>query len=302
MRKNALIVLCAAVVLALGITASAYANVTSTYQSWSSAEGSNSVTPTPHKGYTSTTVKCAVCHAVHKATNTSEILLRSTVGDACTFCHITTSAGVVQIYNATAANYGNVDNSFAHNTSGAGVLSATNVRCVDCHAVHGANTMGGNVTTKILKATGYQTTNGANVLVDAVGGSKQVQLTAFCTKCHPYFVSGYEQTVSESFGSTTYMSHIMTATPAAYANPHRNYSGQVAFAPSDTCRTCHDAGLVDQTGVVTSSYPHYTPGAERFLKRADNSSATATDSIDANYDGVCLKCHRNATVGVGTEF
>ena len=52
----------------------------------------------PHSGYSTTTGKCKVCHAVHGAgstdvtgttLNATEVLLRSTKANACEFCHLT---------------------------------------------------------------------------------------------------------------------------------------------------------------------------------------------------------------------
>ncbi|MHB9003613.1 MAG: hypothetical protein ACYC6C_06055, partial [Coriobacteriia bacterium] len=42
----------------------------------------------PHGGYTTATTKCKVCHAVHEAQMGGEVLLRSTIADACNYCHV----------------------------------------------------------------------------------------------------------------------------------------------------------------------------------------------------------------------
>ncbi len=110
--------------------------------------------------------------------------------------------------------------------------------------------------------------------------------------------------------------------------------GQVAYANSDTCRTCHDAGLSDVVGCIIQSWPHFTPGYFHFTKSASHVGAAmtnvppipdvlaATDSAGiaavqawlndpVNYeeavtvqDGQCLKCHVNAadTAGVGKTY
>ncbi|MDP2401671.1 MAG: hypothetical protein Q8M66_06805, partial [Actinomycetota bacterium] len=46
---------------------------------------------TPHAGYTTTTIKCQVCHSVHKAVYTGSNLLMSSAG-GCVVCHGATSA------------------------------------------------------------------------------------------------------------------------------------------------------------------------------------------------------------------
>lgn len=42
---------------------------------------------TPHGGYLTTTIKCQVCHSAHKASNTGEKLLATTVAGNCFYCH-----------------------------------------------------------------------------------------------------------------------------------------------------------------------------------------------------------------------
>jgi hypothetical protein len=108
----------------------------------------------------------------------------------------------------------------------------------------------------------------------------------------------------------------------------------VAFAGSETCASCHDAGVRDQAGVIVQSYPHFTPGYFHFTKSAAHLGAPMTyappipdfvasgdtagiAAVQAwledpvNYeealtvaDGQCLKCHVNATddAGVGKTY
>ncbi len=80
-----------------------------------------SPTISPHAGYSTTTGKCKVCHAVHAAGMTdeagtallpSEDLLRSTDANACTFCHLTGGTFAMDPYfdptdpvNTSIANY-----------------------------------------------------------------------------------------------------------------------------------------------------------------------------------------------------
>ena len=76
--------------------------------------------------------------------------------------------------------------------------------------------------------------------------------------------------------------------------------GQVAWKDSTYCRSCHDAGS-------TNEFPHYTPGAARFLLSAPDftsySSAPASIGANPSMDGACLKCHKNnATTGVGQTY
>jgi predicted CXXCH cytochrome family protein len=309
MKKNTLLIVVAVAVMFFAMAATAYANTVSGFETWTPGLGGNGAagSDNPHQSYSTTTVKCAVCHAVHKAPTGGQVLLRDTVANACVVCHIDTDAGNKVIYtNGAHENYYSSNpGSYAHNSDGNTAMSPTNVTCVMCHTVHGAGRITGNVNpvgTKILKPTGFQTTNGAPDPT-ANGLTREQRITGFCTRCHPYFMDAYTgEVVTDTIaGSTAYRSHVMKVADANYTGAGATFAGQVAFAPSTDCRDCHDAGLINQgTGQTISSFPHRTPGAERFLKRADhvNDTTNATDSADANSDGVCLKCHATGTNGV----
>ena len=59
----------------------------------SSATYSNQgYTTSPHGGYDTTTNKCKVCHAVHRAEGAYYLLRADSQDDACTYCHIGGSA------------------------------------------------------------------------------------------------------------------------------------------------------------------------------------------------------------------
>jgi predicted CXXCH cytochrome family protein len=202
---------------ALGAVSAAHASTESTYTAWvDSVAYHDQPHATPHRDYATTTTKCAVCHAVHKAPADGELLLRSTVGEACVYCHVDSSLGVIVIYGGKVDNYSGVDTDHGH--------QAPAVECSDCHSVHGANTFGGPAETKILKVFGIQQSlvdytaggdtaaviNGVGpfatppALVDEYnfsgwrGGWQDgdVQDAAFCSQCHPYFSNASETTIT----------------------------------------------------------------------------------------------------------
>jgi hypothetical protein len=71
---------------------------------WSTGLGTNSGSNSPHGNYTTTTVKCVVCHAVHYAApggapadsglQDADTLLRMKASQACGFCHATAGMAV----------------------------------------------------------------------------------------------------------------------------------------------------------------------------------------------------------------
>lgn len=282
MKKFTLFVMVMAV-LAFG-SSTVFAGTYSTYASWTG-------TDTPHTNYTTTSIKCAVCHAVHKAEATGQVLLRTTVADACTYCHIISSTGNIQVYGGESSWY-SIQSEHAHNTP-----------CTGCHAVHGADTITDVVADKILKNSpgGYSTQSG----VPWGTGDRDEVVSTFCSACHPYYVGSYEATHAGSWGVGTYKGHIMTADYASYDRANVSYTGSpVAWASSFTCRDCHDAGSVDESGGVhPDNFPHYTTGL-RFLKSADSAASPSSPAtVSAVQNGVCLKCHRqDSGTGIGLDF
>lgn len=296
MKKTALVVLLATAMV-LVFAASAFAAVnTGGYIAWNAGGPNAGSLGTPHKDYQLTTEKCAVCHAVHRATTTGQILLSDTVANACTFCHVTVGgAGNVIVYNGVAGNF-TADTNNNHSNA-----------CTGCHAVHGAGTVNSGIASldaKILRETPLGISPQAGTGWNYATAVRQEAVSRFCSACHPYFVGNYEATHSGSFGAGTFDGHIMTATINNYSNPNKT-TGEtnVAFASSAYCRSCHDAGNFDQgTGVWADNFPHFTGGV-RFMKAGTSSAAAPVDATSAAQDGACLKCHRNgAGSGVGLTF
>ncbi|MBN2404163.1 MAG: hypothetical protein JXE06_01130 [Coriobacteriia bacterium] len=267
------------------------------YSAWGTT-GANATVQTPHAGYGTTTVKCAVCHAVHRATAGGEVLLRGTVANACEYCHITNSVSSVKVYDSVAANY-TTDYENNH-------YAGSGSTCVDCHTVHGAGaistTAAGDINTKILKsAIGGQsgTVTAAETTYDfTTGTDRNGVVTAFCSQCHTYWANDYDDDATANM-------HIMGDATANYANSKATIAANstVAWAPSTYCRSCHDAGETDGASAA-DNFPHYTSG-NRFLLSAVNfaSVGSATGAADPSEDGACLKCHRaDASTGVGLDF
>lgn len=289
------------------------------------AGGYLSPTVNPHGGFTTTTKNCGVCHSVHHALAGGEALMRGSIANACTFCHITTNTGVIQLYDyATLGNdsayVGPSD--YAHDTNG-GVLNGGagngGVTCTNCHQVHAASndmvTANAHLVTKILKTGTFQAGMPAIGGLDANG----VAVSKWCTRCHPYY--------NEHFDGT---SHVMRANGNTYSADRvadgksaAGVAGAVAFATSRECHSCHNRGPVDQVEAagpigtpipaVAYSFPHYSDG-KRWLNTATgvegagngivggaNNPLDGTDTTDM--DGACFWCHRDANgVGVGKNW
>ena len=362
MKKMTLLVVL--VVAFMAMATAAYA-ISPAYVTWDAA-GVNAGTNGPHQNYQLTTEKCAVCHSVHAAAasnaaagvfgadatgaNETQLLLRTSAADACTYCHITSTVAGLQIYGGVASQY-TVGDVYGHNGS-------ASAACTSCHSVHGADTFGGYIAGKILRAGGnvvgsasgqvqseaaatLNTALAPSTVFNAAGaGNGDMQVTAFCTRCHKTFSDASEQTITASgyfkayngavtFGAQSYKNHPLKAADAVFSANGATFTGTAAFAGSETCRSCHAAGSTRRStsyggpgGLVAWSFPHYTPGNADFLVAGagtadpnigiDNTSLTkpagSTAVSNPSEDGVCLRCHTNAsaignaTAGVHTTF
>lgn len=270
------------VVLVLPMGAVAFADANSGYLA-------NPVGQNPHGGYVVTSKKCAVCHAVHKADAPgSEILLRSTRGEACTYCHIDPGVSTKIVYGGVSDNYSASDNPYGHNNFG-----ATPVICTLCHQVHAAaSQMTSNavltnyILVKANPAVGYDwDSDWANEGAPQPADGKDVAMSKWCTRCHTYWPGTSPDPVD---------SHVLTVTVGTHS-----------FSGSEFCVSCHNSNTVGGIVPTASAFPHYTDGA-RFLTQAGGDLGGAAGSVpatDSQLDGVCLRCHRNGLgEGVGETF
>lgn len=289
--KKATLIVCLAMVMVMGLASVAFANTNSGYLGTAGS---------PHGSYTTASKKCGVCHAVHKATASGEVLMRGTVSNACVYCHIQTAAvGRIVLYAGTDTNY-TVESKFAHGADALGGVS-----CVQCHTPHGATTLiADNVylREKILRGATPQ-------VAPAVGDLADVAVSKWCTNCHnttsnggqPYYETHYD-------GSANERSHIMKGAPlTSYAGSGTVGAVQVAWTGSETCRSCHADGSTNASNgsiqTIASSYPHFTTG-QRFLTAAGNdaNSAALVSALDSEADGVCIRCHVSAGSGSGLTY
>lgn len=241
----------------------------------------------PHGGYTVSSKKCSVCHAVHKAGAESggvgsEFLLRSQAADACTYCHINPGVSTLIVYGGDSTKYTGTDYANSHNNAG-----VTPVTCVICHQVHAAQaemTDNASLTAKILiKANpliGYDwDSDWANEGKPLASDNYELALTKWCTRCHTYWPGTNPGLDVDS--------HVLVAAD----NTH-------AWSPSETCRSCHNSNTLGGVVPTASVFPHYSDGA-RFLTESAGGSANSTWAVTGSDDGVCLRCHRQAPAGPG---
>ncbi|MEI7718207.1 MAG: hypothetical protein WCI78_19335, partial [Mycobacterium sp.] len=170
---------------------------TNTYMDWNKGLGSNASNGTsPHGNYTTTTVKCVVCHAVHYAgangavvgssTGVADTLLRVRADSACILCHATTGQAVNgrPVYNGLGA----LVLVGAGNTGGAtdnGHITGTN--CTYCHTnVHGAN-----ADDSVAALQGFLLKNMSATPVGATGGNSTNMISAITAIDHNAVNQGF---------------------------------------------------------------------------------------------------------------
>ena len=373
---------------------------TNTYADWNPTLFGNAQTDpnqpnyagnSPHGNFTTTTVKCVVCHAVHYAApggvpigsgQDADTLLRNRADAACIYCHATADEAV----NGTPV-YDGLGGLLPGHTGGDSLTVSYGHQigndCHECHSsVHGTGAdhsiasldgfllnlpYGANLstphaimmkvptsahaaTTLTLPATSmadiisnlefgaasegftasplphslgdYTSTNSAALREEVVG--------VFCAECHEgAYVTGAPGATTNVWNTAPgvaqtpgfYTGHRIGAgietSPAWNADGSKSsgaFSGQVAWAAADNCKSCHDA--TDLFGNV--AFPHAWGGTKMWLMSAaytggpetsitpivpiqDNAPSTQSPQLQ---DGVCLKCHvsSDGSSGVGLTF
>lgn len=266
----------------------------STYSNWNVVEGlygnpSSADTNSPHRGYDATTVKCGVCHAVHSAKASGQALLADTKASSCLYCHVDSATAYgTPMYGGVRNNY-LIDTKYNHSAQ----HGAT---CDSCHQVHAAvdkMTSHSYLTDKLLKGAKtqdpFEPAYDPDVAAAPLTDPNEEAISKWCTLCHMGMYSYYD------------LDGVKNDTHILSANLTQTVDGtpiKVAWANSTNCSSCHSSQRA-----VEGRWPHYTEGA-RFLEKAASASDTATRVLDTEtkVDGVCLKCHRDGTLGVGKSY
>jgi len=349
--KKSLVIVCLAMALMLALATPAFAKYagyssSKQYVPWAEAQSLASANADaalmargPHAGYATTTIKCAVCHSVHRG---GSKLLND--GSTCAFCHssVANGGGAVasNLISWTAANGG------PHSS-----------RCAndDCHGgPHGvgASTYDGPASKLLtakadVKMLADTTANGVAVAtLGTYSASTRVLATgAVCSRsgCHTNSVFGVVASGSQMpadvdgvVGKMVTGHRVIASAGAGTWNangtdfPGAKTGLTVAFSPVDYCNDCHD--LADDNNGGKAAFPHGITGIVDSAVGATGATRPAvwltagafagdTRTAVGPYnqttggagvagaagstviDGVCLKCHRgSATTGVGFGY
>jgi len=318
-------------------------NATSGYVYWSAATRIASLNGAaqssgPHGNYTTTTIKCAVCHSVHGAPSDSALLLpMSDVGSSCSFCHA--SGGTVTPVQVSLSTTGNTPHSgclgYCHSYSPHGVGASEYLSMKAKLLVNTADTRIGkaiietaetSITASLMASTvdhdavalgtgyvcsrfGCHNNAGSAFAIKGSGNSMNLQTTTGPLAAGNMKKSGHPVTgaLSSDWGAN----HVGGLNPTA-----------VAFASvASGCNSCHD--YVDPA-TTRAAFPHNRLGTRLWMTAAANAGVavrtpileTTTNVIDGvavdgtldyyptSIDGACIKCHVSAAnaAGVGVTF
>lgn len=288
MKKTLVIaVLALALMLAFGAAPAfaKYAGFSSTmqYVDWTVAasmasKNVDSATETfgPHSGFATTTIKCAVCHSVHRA-ETSLL----TKGAGCAYCHTTSfyggiAAGATVSWKVTAVGTsgGGPHSSFS-GCGGGGAFSAEG-----CHAgPHGVGASAyAGASLKLLETEDTRladmaTANGLTVPLSTgwTANMRVLATDATCVRCHTNSTFGVITAGAEgdadlggSVGVIPVTGHRVIAAARDAGAAGWNASGvefptnktgiKVAWKASTYCNSCHD--LTDDNNSGKPAFPH----------------------------------------------
>ena len=298
------------------------------YLSWSYVTSETAAIGSPHGGYTANTNKCAVCHAVHRATVGGSVLTAygpyASYEAGCIACH------------GPAATFTDV-----RVTADADGYISPHGTCSRCHALnpHGI----GASAYPTLAALLLNTRPDAAVASDLLAGANGLLPTYFdgsaageaagtvlgtgylCASCHLQSFAVNTAGSDPAGGGTAtghrVLAHATSVWDAGAAGASMTATSTVAFADAFGCDSCHAAtaadgtsafphGYVDAAGAVSpktvagSSYLWLTGGS--FAGSADTTMLPTTEPdspLLLTEDGLCLKCHRSADgTGVGGSY
>lgn len=285
----------------------------------------------PHKGYSTTTSKCVVCHWVHASA--SPLLLRDpTVSQTCMTCHDGTASGIGP-YDSIEAHGGLVaaEHTVEAATTipgGSGPFSGT-LNCGDCHSPHGTNTV-----QPFLRDGGYAFSWQEYVTSDcllrndvngAALGAYTVYGAQWCASCHDQRHSDAAEVMNHPVNTAYdwgYGNVITTVTGTSLRSPNYSVSPNLAIGMGWTnagyimapvaeagdghirledrrdpmCQQCHEdarnvEAIFDADVYSPNTAPYVNPAFLTFPHQTTNQFMLAE-----SYDDLCLNCHALASL------
>jgi len=314
-------------------------NATAGYVYWYAAERIASLDVlqdgSPHGNYTTTTVKCGVCHSVHGAAANGTLLLSSSVSGSCALCHgagSTIVGGQDQISIGATGNtpHGNCLG-YCHSSSPHGVGSSEYLALRAHMLVASADTRIGEAITNTA-ATGITAAdmNDTNIATMQTGVTLGTGYICSRYGCHnnpgsAFAIKGSGNTMKlQDAAVSVKQGHPVTgAISADWGATHVGIQNPTVVAYDSVasgCQSCHD--YIDPV-TNNAAFPHNRLGTRLWMTAAANAGAAKTPILDTttnvidgvtvngtldwyptSIDGACIKCHISpgGTEGVGITW
>jgi len=303
-----------------------------------------------HGNYSQSSAKCGACHAVHRAPTggtssiatteyagtgvtssryaasawtaqaSTELLLKSTANNACSYCHI--SSGPTKMYggDATLALFGDTENSwneFYGHTTG----------CTSCHAVHGANTFQGLDTAKlVLKYQGvkklgniplvvqpevYSNSPLYSSLASMVAGdvkaaalaagvtAKEAAISAQCSICHANYSPASNQVINPTYTNPNLFQ------PGSWATANGATTAIVAESNGITSLpgvpgVVYTGGVAKSLIMAYKNHPMKAAGAT-FTGAGASAGVKGLIPVSGTNSYTCLSCHNADAISEDTN-
>lgn len=279
--------------------------------SWTAASSAGSLDVAqnsgPHANYTTTTVKCAVCHSIHQAPQGSFLLTRvtgapgTTPGAICQYCHNRTSTVCTLLVSFDPVNAPAQHSSYCTGTSNHSCHAGAHGVGVSTYPTLAAKLLAGGADAKVAAGiadtanTGVTAADFTIALGDTETNDQRtlaIGYTCGQASCHSNsaFVTkdGKAYNVAAPGGAPTagrLSTHPMmdgNAQASLDTAFHGSYTGKIAWLPSNGCSKCH--ALQDST-LSKAAFPHdrNVPG----MAAGDKSNGVwlvgAADALSATY-------------------
>lgn len=301
---------------------------TNTYLDWAvntagDARDVNAGSTSPHGLYTTTTVKCVVCHAVHYAApgtapvgsgQEADTLLRMRADQSCIYCHATTGQAVngVPVYQDGISNGHvigtNCDECHTGPHAAGADESVASLRGFLLKSMTVANVQGEGATNDIYdaaaavdaKAVSQGFASGAalgytadDLAAISTTDARTHAVGLFCAECHfgAYATSapGAATNVNDS-ASTMFTGHRVGADVVGTAS--WNSDGSISSGSQTIgqiawapATTCSSCHDAKYDGSGDTAFPHGWGGAKMWLTAADDAGVTAKTKVNDGQDG-----------------
>jgi predicted CXXCH cytochrome family protein len=230
-------------------------------------------TTNPHGGYNTTTNKCKICHAVHRAESSYYLMRADSQGDVCIYCHVGSSHSSKNVYDGP----GGMGTSNGHRIGAPPAIPASTTYMVLEQAEITSVDASGNATTVTVpvrsadagenRMFALQRRHGQNVAGNGRFGYARVGPTALtCMSCHQ--VHG---AVNELWRPLRFPNHETTVT-AGYKMLRATPSGSVQGPDDQPYESVWGSGppSVSYTRDGMQGYQQYADFATTGLVNKDN--------------------------------